>query len=75
MPEPRIERECLLRCDRCNAAPYVIFRQQVVRADGSINEDVWEHGIWPGEPGVPPLVNRADPRCPRCTSPLRRVAA
>ena len=68
--ERRIERECLLRCARCHAAPFVVYRRQVRRPDGTLGE-AFENVIWPNGSGIE--VPREPDRCPACGDELRRV--
>ena len=70
MTERRIEREAVLRCDPCNAAPYVLYRR-AVKPDSPIYVSV----LWPAHPSVPPPSDPARPACPTCGKDLRRVAA
>lgn len=76
MGEPRIEVESRLTCPGCKDAPYVLYRRQVIQANGEVSPDVWGNILWPA-PGtrVMPPTNPHDLRCPDCHEPLRRGPA
>lgn len=74
---PRLELDSVLRCDHCDAAPFRVFRRQLVNFPGTEREQVlqsWESVLWPAHPDVPPPVSTAAIGCPACGGPLRRVA-
>ena len=75
MPEPRQEREAVLRCPGCDETVYILYRRQVVKTDGSIG-DAWGHVLWP-TPGssLPPPLNPQRLSCPDCDAALVRVPA
>lgn len=72
--EPRMEREATLRCDHCDAVPYILYRRQVLRRDGSPGE-AFAHVLWPNGSGVLPPPNPEKICCPDCGAELRRVPA
>ena len=74
--EPKLEVEARLSCPHCKDAPFVLWRRQVIRADGEVSPDVFQHVLWP-KPGsrVLPPPNPHAIVCPDCTGPLVRVAA
>ena len=68
----RIERESVLRCDHCGANPYVVYRRQVRRRDGSPGE-AFDNVLWPNGSGIPPPSDPEHMCCPECREELRRV--
>ncbi len=68
----RLERESVLHCAHCGANPYVVFRRQVRRRDGSPGE-AFDNVLWPNGSGVLPPSDPEHIRCPDCGDELRRV--
>lgn len=69
----RMERDSLLRCDHCNDTPYIVYRRQVMKPDGSLGP-AWESVLWPAGSGVFPPLHPERICCPQCGTGLRRVA-
>ena len=67
----RIEVECRLYCDHCHAAPFILYRRQLRKGDGSLSE-AFENVVWPNGAGLAPPPE--PDRCPHCGGALRRVA-
>lgn len=72
--ELKMDRECLLRCEHCSAAPYVLFRRQVRRKDGTPG-DAFESVLWPNGSGVLPPRDPETIICPDCRRVLTRAAS
>jgi len=68
----RLERESVLRCDHCGANPYLLYRRQVRRRDGTPGE-AFESVLWPNGSGVLPPRDPERIGCPDCGEELRRV--
>lgn len=69
----RLERDSVLRCDHCSAMPYLVYRRQVLRHDGSPGE-AFESVLWPNGAGILPPLNPSRICCPECGEALKRVA-
>ena len=68
----RLERESVLRCDHCGTNPYVVFRRQVRRRDGTPGE-AFDNVLWPNGSGVLPPSDPEHICCPDCRNELYRV--
>jgi len=72
MPELLIERIAVLKCEKCNGSPYILFRRRNTQRDGTVLQ-TWENILWPSESGIYPPSNPRDIRCPNCDHQLRRI--
>lgn len=72
--ELKMDRECVLRCDHCDASPYVLFRRQVRRRDGTPG-DAFDNILWPNGSGVLPPRDPEKIICPDCRHELVRAPA
>lgn len=68
----RLERESVLRCPHCQAEPYILYRRQIRRRDGTPG-DAFESVLWPAHPNVAPPRDPEKITCPACGDELRRV--
>ena len=72
MSDLAMERESVLRCEHCQATPFLVYRRQVRRSDGTPG-DAYESVLWPNGSGVLPPLRPDKITCPDCGSELRRV--
>lgn len=68
----RLERDSVLRCLHCQADPYILYRRQVRRRDGTPGE-AFENILWPNGSGVLPPRDPEHICCPDCGEDLKRV--
>ena len=73
MSEPRLEREAALRCHRCAAVVYWLYRRQASEPTGELRQ-AFEHVLWPARPEIPPPRDSAKLLCPTCGNALNRVS-